>query len=83
MKRVALALLAAVALAACGNQRGQPLPKPAHWFGSKIWVPTGYARSMAPSICFSGEVGGWWEAIAYPAGGEVLICNEVQEQYEG
>jgi hypothetical protein len=82
MRRGVLAILAVIALAGCGNVHGRPLPKPAHLFGSKIWVPTGYARAIAPSVCQNGELKGWWEAISYPAGGEVLICSQIQEQYE-
>jgi hypothetical protein len=81
--RGVIALAACVLLAGCGGEpRGEPqhLPKPAHWFGSKIWVPTGYAQGVAAAVCHNGERSGWWQATPF-AGGELLECEEVQQQF--
>jgi hypothetical protein len=77
-----LIVAAGLLLAGCGKTASTPLPKPAQWYGSSIWVPTGYAQSIADAVCRYGGAVGEWHADRYPAGGEILDCEEgVEEQY--
>ncbi len=82
MKLLAL-VIAAVLIAACAPERAKPLPAPAHWVGSTIWVPTGDAPAMAAAVCegeqnFAGHTGYRW-AYPYAAhplqGGETISCE--------
>ncbi len=81
-----LAILLAVAVitasvVGCATQNPRPLPKPAHWYGTKIYVPVGYAQGVAAAVCYNGELQGWWAAVPF-AGGELLECSQMAEPYE-
>jgi Prokaryotic lipoprotein-attachment site len=81
IRAAVVALLAVIMLAGCGRT-GPPqhLPKPAQWFGSRVWVPAGYARQLADAVCEGGTEN--YRTDSYPAGGELLDCElGVQQQF--